>query len=136
MNCNRSSPQQEITKRTHEMRINIRINGKRLSASILDNDAAMEFVSLLPLSLSMKDLFRREKYAPLPRPLNAKVPGQSTYAVGDIGYWAPTQDVAIYYLHDGETIPSPGIIPLARIDEGAGVFNVPGEVKVTIERTD
>jgi hypothetical protein len=118
------------------MKISIHINGKKLSASVLDNEAAAEFVSLLPLSFSMKDLFGREKYAPLPRPLKAKALVKNTYSVGDICYWAPTHDLAIYYLHDGETIPSPGIIPIARIDKGAENFNVPGEVTVTIKVAD
>ena len=33
---------------------------------------------------------------------------------------------------DGESIPSPGVIPIAKIDAGAEAFNVPGSVKVTI----
>ena len=53
--------------------------------------------------------------------------------VGDIAYWPPSHDLAIYYHQDGESIPSPGIIPIAKIDDGAEAFNVSGSVKVTIE---
>jgi hypothetical protein len=56
-----------------------------------------------------------------------------TYEVGDIAYWSPGPDVAIYYRQDGESIPPPGIIPIGRIDAGADAFDVPGSVKVTIE---
>jgi hypothetical protein len=34
---------------------------------------------------------------------------------------------------NGEVIPSPGIIPIAKIDAGSEAFNVRGSVKVTIE---
>jgi hypothetical protein len=53
--------------------------------------------------------------------------------VGDVAYWSPSHDLAIYYRQDGELIPSPGIIPIAKIDGGAESFNVPGSVKVIIE---
>jgi len=52
--------------------------------------------------------------------------------VGDIAYWSPDHQFAVYYRQDGESIPSPGIIPIARIDTGAEAFNVPGSVKVSI----
>ena len=55
------------------------------------------------------------------------------YEVGDVAYWSPSHDLAIYYHQDGESIPSPGIIPIAKIDGGAEAFNVPGSVKVVIE---
>jgi hypothetical protein len=41
--------------------------------------------------------------------------------------------VAIYYGQGGEEIPSPGIIPLGKLDSGIEAFNVPGSVNVTIE---
>jgi len=44
--------------------------------------------------------------------------------------------VAIYYHDDGEAIPSPGIISIARLDAGAELFNVPGSFEVTIEVAD
>lgn len=48
-------------------------------------------------------------------------------------YWSPGPDVAIYYRHDGEAIPSPGIIVIAKIDSGVEALSVPGSVRVTIE---
>jgi hypothetical protein len=44
---------------------------------------------------------------------------------------APT-DLAIYYHHDGASIPSPGIIPIGKIKAGVEALNVPGTVTVTI----
>jgi hypothetical protein len=54
------------------------------------------------------------------------------YKVGDIAYWSPAHQVAVYYRQDNEQIPSPGVIPIAKIDSGTEAFNVPGSMKVTI----
>jgi hypothetical protein len=115
------------------VKINIRIGGKILGAVVADNATARDFVSVLPLNVSMKDLFGREKYGDLPKALSEKGPRKSKYKVGDIAYWSPDRQFAIFYRQDGESIPSPGIIPIAKIDAGAEAFNVPGSVKVTIE---
>jgi hypothetical protein len=62
----------------------------------------------------MKGLFGRGKYANLPRALSEKGPRTKLYEVGEIAYWSPSHDVAIYYRQHGESIPSPGVIPIAK----------------------
>ena len=114
------------------MKINITVSGKTLTATVMDNPTAKDFVSLLPLTMSMEDLFKREKFSHLQKALSEKGPRKNTYQVGDIAYWSPAHDLAIYYHQDGESIPAPGIIPIARINGGMEVFNVPGSVKVSI----
>jgi hypothetical protein len=118
------------------MKITIKLAGKTLTASLEDNETARDLVSLLPLSLSMDDLFGREKYATLPRALSEHAPRTHRYEVGEIAYWSPSHDLAIYYRQDNDSIPSPGIIRLGRIDASADAFNVPGSVKVRIEPAD
>jgi hypothetical protein len=115
------------------MKINIKVGGKILTATLADNATAQDFVSVLPLKVSMNDLFGREKYVNLPKALSEKGSRTKRYDVGEIEYWSPSHDLAIYYRRDGESIPSPGIIPIAKIDGGAEAFNVSGSVKVTIE---
>ena len=56
-----------------------------------------------------------------------------TYEVGDVIYWSPSAHLAIFYRHDGQSIPSPGIIVIGKIESGVDALNVPGTVKVTIE---
>ena len=114
------------------MKIKINIGGKILTASLADNATARDFVSVLPLNLSMKDLFGREKFGDLPKALSEDGPRKNRYEVGDIAYWSPDHQFAVYYRQDRESIPSPGIIPIAKIDTGTEVFNVRGSVKVTI----
>jgi hypothetical protein len=115
------------------MNINIKIGGKILAATLVNNATARDFLSVLPLSVSMKDLFGREKYGDLPKALSEEGRRKDRYEVGDIAYWSPDQQFAVFYRQDGESIPSPGIIPIAKIDGDAEVFNVPGSVRVTIE---
>ena len=114
------------------MKIRISIADKVVIATVADNATARDFVSVLPLSVSMKDLFGREKYGDLPKALSENGPRKNTYEVGEIAYWSPDHQFAVYYHQDGELIPSPGVIPIAKIDAGAKAFNVPGSVKVTI----
>ena len=54
----------------------------------------------------MSDLFKREKYGRLPRSLTAGGKPQSSYEIGNIVYWSPGPDIAIFYAHDGESIPA------------------------------
>jgi hypothetical protein len=128
-----SNPQRSSSERSQNVKIEIKIGGKVLTATLADNATARDFASGLPLTVSMKDLFGREKYAALPKALSEKGPRRHQYEVGDIAYWSPSHDLAIYYHQDGESIPSPGIIPIAKIDAGTEAFNVSGSAKVTID---
>jgi hypothetical protein len=122
-----------LAQQASTRKIAITVGDKVLTATVADSTTARDFVSLLPLTLTMKDLFKREKWADLPRPLSEGGERIRTYQVGDVIYWSPSDHVAIYYRHDGQPIPSPGIIVLGRIESGAEALNVPGEVRVTIE---
>jgi len=115
------------------MKINIEVADKTLTATLTDNETTRDFIAALPLHLSMDDLFGREKFCSLPKALSQKGPRSDRYEVGDIAYWSPSHDLAIYYRQDRESIPSPGIIPIGKIDAGTEAFNVLGSVQVTIE---
>ena len=119
------------TKHGDNMKIRLRIGNRALTGTLIGSKTAQDFVSLLPLTLTMNDLFGREKFAHLPRAISTE--GTHTYEVGDIAYWSPGPDVAIYYQHDGEKIPNPGIIVIGKLDSGVDAFNVPGSAEVKIE---
>ena len=114
------------------MKIQIKATDAVLTSTLSESEAARDFASLLPLTLTMNDLFRREKYAHLPRAISEGGKRTHTYEVGDIAYWPPGPDVAIFYRHDGQRVPQPGIVVLGRIDSGVDVFDVPGSTSVTI----
>ena len=114
-----SNPQRTSSERSQNVKININIGGKILTATLADNATARDFASVLPLNVSMNDLFGREKYGDLPKALSENGPRKSKYEVGDIAYWSPDHQFAVYYHQDGEGIPSPGIIPIAKIGAGS-----------------
>jgi hypothetical protein len=114
-------------------RVRVTIGDRSIEATLVDSDAARDFASLLPLTLAMNDLFRREKFATLPRALSEQGKRTHDYAVGTIGYWPPGPDVAIFYRQDGERIPDPGLIVLGNIKAGVEALNVAGAIRATIE---
>lgn len=114
------------------MKIGIEIEDRVISATLNDSDTAKDFASLLPLKLTMNDLFGREKYGHLPRAISGKGERTHTYAVGELVYWSPGPDVAIFYRHDGQKIPPPGIIVLGKVESDLAALHVPGSIKVTI----
>ena len=115
------------------MKIRLKIADKEITATLIDSETTRDFVSLLPLKLTMNDLFGREKFGHLPRAISEGGKRTRTYEVGDVIYWSPGPDVAMFYRHDGQSIPSPGIIVLGKIESGMDVLNVPGSVFVTID---
>lgn len=116
------------------MRIRLTAGATVLNATLDDNATARDFASLLPLTLRMDDLFKREKYGHLSRSLAVGGEPRFSYEIGDIAYWSPGPDIAVFYDHDGESIPDPGIVILAEIDSGADAFKkYDGTVDVTIE---
>jgi len=76
------------------MKIRITINGKAITATLIDDETTRDFISLLPLTLTMNDLFGREKFGRLPRAISDGGKRTRTYEVGDVVYWSPGQDVA------------------------------------------
>ncbi|MFC9680653.1 cyclophilin-like fold protein [Streptomyces sp. NPDC056948] len=119
------------------MRIRLTAGEAVLNATLDDNATARDFASLLPLTLQMPDLLKREKYGHLPRSLAAGGEPRSSYEIGNIAYWSPGPDIAIFYDHDGRSIPDPGIIFLGEIDSGADALKkYDGTVDVTIEAID
>jgi hypothetical protein len=57
-------------RRVIKMKIRLKVRDAVLTATLVDSEAARDFASLLPLAVTMNDLFRREKYAHLPRAIS------------------------------------------------------------------
>ena len=91
------------------MKIRLKVEDTVITATLIDSKTARDFISLLPLTLTMNDLFRREKFAHLPRAISKEGKRTHTYEVADVAYWPPGPDVAIFYRHDGQEIPDPGL---------------------------
>jgi hypothetical protein len=118
-------------KKVEEMKIRIKIGEKVVTATLTDSEAARDFVSLLPLTLTLEDYNKTEKISDLPKRLSTKgAPPGSDPAVGDIAYYAPWGNLAIFYKDFGY---SSGLVILGKIDGYIEAFNAPGSVKATIE---
>jgi hypothetical protein len=126
-------PTETTPLRPESMKIRLKVKDRVITATLIDCKTTRDFISLLPLTLTMNDLFRREKDAHLPRAISQEGKRTHTYEVGDVAYWSPANDVAIFYRHDGQQIPDPGIIVIGKIDSGVEALNVSGSVEVTIE---
>ena len=128
-----SSSNEQSPKESESMKIKLTIKDRVLTATLENNKTAQDFVSLLPLTLTMDDLFGQEKFGHLPRAISEAGERTDRYEVGQIVYWSPGPDVAIFYRNDQKAIPDPGIIVIGRLDSGAEALDVDGSVKVTIE---
>lgn len=123
-----------VNARSETMKISITINdGTIINATLLDNDTTRDFVALLPLTLTLTDYNNTEKISDLPKKLSRKgTPSTMTPKVGDIAYYAPWGNLAIYYRDFGD---SPGLIKLGVIEgDGIAALKVAGDLQVIIER--
>ena len=107
------------------MKIRLKVEDTVITATLIDSKTARDFISLLPLTLTMNDLFRREKFGHLPRAISKEGKRTHTYEVGDVAYWPPGPDVVLFYRNDGQEIPDPGIIVIGKIDSGVKLLMCP-----------
>ena len=96
------------------MQIRMKTGAKTLTARLEDSKAARDFAALLPIELTLKDYASTEKIADLPRQLSTEgAPAGVDPEVGDIAYYAPWGNLAIYYRDFGY---SRGLVRLGRIE--------------------
>jgi len=113
------------------MKIRLKVGDTALTATLIDGKTNQDFISLLPLTLTLKDYAGTEKIGDLPKRLSTEgAPSGSDPSVGDITYYAPWGNLAIFYRDFGY---ASGLVILGKIDRGIETFNVPVSVKVTIE---
>lgn len=94
--------------------ITVTIGGSTYAATLADNPAARDLAAQLPLTLTFRDYNRVEKIATLPRVLSTHgLPAGADPDVNDIGYYAPTGDLVLYYGSVGywDGIVRLGILP-------------------------
>jgi len=101
------------------------------TATLYNNPTSRDFVSLLPLTLTLKDYAATEKVSDLPRQLSTHgAPPGSDPAIGALTYYAPWRNLALFYKDFGY---SRGLIKLATLDCGLDAFAAVRPVTVTIE---
>lgn len=131
LSCGATAAAEDRTERTGEtMRISIAIEGGVVIATLEDNETARDFASLLPMTLTLEDYAATEKIADLPRTLRtADAPAGIDPAAGDIAYYAPWGNLAIFYEDFGY---SRGLVKIGTIESGLEAIERAGAVQATI----
>ena len=116
-----------------DMQIHLTLGDHRFAATLDDSDAADDLLAQLPVTVDMTDHAGVEKTGPLPSPLS--LDGQPDGAdpdVGDLGYYAPGNDLVLYH---GDQSYFPGIVVIGRLERGAAeqIARMDGSVTVTVE---
>lgn len=94
------------------MKIELIIDDARVGAELYDHPVASELVKALPLNLVFNDFNQVEKVATLDSPLTLHgVPDADAPEPGEIGYYAPTQGLVLYYGSPGRW---PGLVRMGR----------------------
>lgn len=113
------------------MEIRITLEDAVLTATLVDSQTAQDFISLLPLTLTLEDYAGTEKISDLPGRLTTEgAPSGSDPSVGDITYYAPWGNLAIFYR---DFRYADGLVILGRLDGDVAALDVPGSMTVTIE---
>jgi len=114
------------------MRIRLVVEGVTLAATLEDTTAARDFASMLPLELTLEDYAATEKVSDLAKRLTTDgAPAGVTPAIGDIAYYAPWGNLALYYKAFRY---SPGLVRLGKIEGSVDVLRRPGRLAAKIER--
>ena len=123
-------------KEENRMRIQISIDEQHFGATLADSAATRDLVAQLPVTIDMVDHGRVEKTGPLPSPLSLKgQPEGADPEAGDLGYYAPGNDLVLYY---GDQSYFPGIVILGRLDGHAAqrISELEGSVAARVEAQD
>ena len=113
------------------MKINMIVEGTPITVTLADNETARDFASLLPLDLILTDYAATEKISDLPRRLSTKgAPPGSDPAVGDLAYYSPWGNLAVFYKDFGY---SSGLVKLGSIDSGIEALSRPGPLQARLE---
>jgi hypothetical protein len=114
------------------VKIRIEVDGKPLTATLVDSATSRDFVALLPLTLTLSDYAATEKISDLPRRLSTEgAPAGFDPSVGDIAYYGPWGNLAIFYRDFGY---SRGVVQIGSIDSGIDALSGSKPKRVTIER--
>ncbi|WP_285656174.1 cyclophilin-like fold protein [Allomuricauda sp. NBRC 101325] len=128
---NRKKAQQEQNTIT-DMKLKISFGDTELTATLYDNPTSRDLISMLPITTELKDYASNEKiFYPERKLTKDGAPGGYDPSKGDITYYAPWGDVAIFYK---DFSYSSGLIGLGRIENnGIEKLRLVGSQPVTFE---
>jgi len=120
-------------RQENRMDIQMTVGDRTFGATLQDSAAARDLVAQLPVTVEMTDHGGVEKTGRLPGELSlAGQPEGANPDVGDLGYYAPGNDLVLYY---GDQSYFPGIVVLGRMsgDAAERIAGMDGSVTVTVE---
>jgi hypothetical protein len=127
-------PTEPSSQETNTVKIRLTINAKAMTASLSDNATTRDFLSLLPITLTLEDYAATEKITYLARKLSTAgaPPRQRSFRWGHrvLRSLGEPGDLLQGFRY------SEGLIRLGRIDSGIQALKMPGPLKVTIERIE
>jgi hypothetical protein len=128
-------PEKTFHQQVEEMtKIRITVEGTEITATLDSNATSRDLISLLPMTLTLGDYNETEKVSDLPKRLSTEgAPEGTDPSVGDITYYAPWGNLALFYRDFGY---ARGLVHLGRVQSGIEVFKQPGPLTVTIERVE
>ncbi|KZX21169.1 cyclophilin-like fold protein [Rathayibacter tanaceti] len=110
--------------------LTLTVGDRVVTARLNDTPAARALAEQLPLTLAFDDLNAVEKTAPLASPPSmAGMPSGDDPEVGDIGLWAPSGDLVLYY---GDVGYWDGIARLGTFDDVEAIASLTGPFTGTL----
>lgn len=86
------------------MKLNLIVGESTFTATMYENKCAKDFMSLLPITLTLADCDSKERSSHLPKRLvNDGTEDGVNLLAGDISYYTPFRNLCIYYHDSGLT---------------------------------
>lgn len=105
-------------------------NEQSLTITLEDNQTAKDFLRLLPMTLTLKDYNGTEKVSDALAKKLSKSDDSFTPKIGDLAYYAPWGNLAIFYR---DFKPSRGLFKIGTIQASDNIFNTPDAMTVKFE---
>ncbi len=114
-----------------DVKISVDTGEQVMIVTLEDNPTARDFLSLLPLTLTLNDYGNAEKNSEgLPKALSEEgAPESDSGSTGDLVYYAPWQNIAFFRAQGGVFR---GVIKIGTITSGESVINKKGPITATI----
>ena len=106
------------------MEVIMRIQDDVYSVTLNNTRAAKYFAAMMPITLTLEDYAGSEKISNLPSRLDrSDSPAGTDAKKGDIAYYAPWGNIALFY---GDAGYAHGLVALGKIDEGSEILSIYG----------
>jgi hypothetical protein len=118
-----------------ETPIRIDIDGATITGVVWHNPTGLDLLDRLPVTVQFHDHNRQEKTGPLRGPLTMDgMPKGDTPHTGDLGYFAPSTDLVLYY---AEAPYWTGIARIGHLDgDLSAIASAAAGFTATVERAD